>query len=87
MREVERLLVDAIAAARQTIYLENQYFTAHAVGDALAKRLGEDDGPEIVVILPQRTVGWSDVKPNKSSDPPRSCELYPDNAPLAALTR
>ena len=58
VREVERLVTDAIAAARQSIYIENQYFTAHAVGDALARRLGEDDGPEIVVILPQRTVGW-----------------------------
>ena len=58
VREVERLVTDAIAAARETIYIENQYFTAHTVGDALARRLGEDDGPEIVVILPQRTVGW-----------------------------
>ena len=58
VREVERLVVDAIASAQQSIYIENQYFTAHTVGDALARRLGEDDGPEIVVILPQRTVGW-----------------------------
>jgi phospholipase D1/2 len=58
VREVERLLIDAIAAARETIYIENQYLTAYAVGDALAKRLGEEDGPEIVVILPQQTVGW-----------------------------
>jgi len=58
VREVERLVTDAIAAARETIYIENQYFTAHTVGDALARSLGEDDGPEVVVILPQQTVGW-----------------------------
>jgi phospholipase D1/2 len=58
IREVQQLLIDAIAAARNTIYIENQYFTAHSVGDALAARLAEDDGPEVVVILPQRTVGW-----------------------------
>jgi phospholipase D1/2 len=58
VREVERLVIDAIAAARTSIYIENQYFTAHTVGDTLARRLGEDDGPEIVVVLPQRTVGW-----------------------------
>jgi phospholipase D1/2 len=58
VREVERLVVDAIAAARKSIYIENQYFTAHTLGDALASRLGDDDGPEVVVILPQRTVGW-----------------------------
>lgn len=58
VREVEQLLIDAIAAARTTIYIENQYFTAHKIGDALAKRLNEENGPEIVVILPQQTVGW-----------------------------
>ena len=58
VREVERLLVDAIHAAHKTIYIENQYFTAHKIGDALASRLAEDDGPEIVVIVPQKTVGW-----------------------------
>ena len=58
VREVERLVIDAIAAAQGTIYIENQYFTAHRIGAALARRLDEDDGPEIVVILPQQTVGW-----------------------------
>ncbi len=58
VREVERLVIGAIAAARESIYIENQYFTVHTIGDALARRLGEDYGPEIVVILPQRTVGW-----------------------------
>jgi phosphatidylserine/phosphatidylglycerophosphate/cardiolipin synthase-like enzyme/uncharacterized membrane protein YdjX (TVP38/TMEM64 family) len=58
VREVEQLIIDAIAAARKTIYIENQYFTAHRIGDALGKRLDEADGPEIVVVLPQRTVGW-----------------------------
>jgi len=58
VREVEQLLIDAIAAAQKTIYIENQYFTAHRIGAALAERLEEDDGPEIVVLLPEQTVGW-----------------------------
>ncbi|SCY29153.1 Uncharacterized membrane protein YdjX, TVP38/TMEM64 family, SNARE-associated domain [Nitrosospira sp. Nl5] len=58
VREVEQLLVDAIAAARDTIYIEAQYFTAHKVATALAKRLNEDDGPEIVALLPEYTDGW-----------------------------
>jgi phospholipase D1/2 len=58
VREVERLLLDAIAAARHTLYIENQYLTAHRLGDAMAQRLADEHGPEIVVILPQRTVGW-----------------------------
>lgn len=58
VREVERLLIDAIAAARDSIYIEAQYFTAHKITDALAKRLKEEDGPEVAVLLPEHTVGW-----------------------------
>lgn len=58
VREVERLLVEAIARAQQWIYLENQYFTAPVIRDALLARLQEEDGPEVIVLLPQRTAGW-----------------------------
>ena len=58
VREVERGYLDAIAAARRTIYVENQYFTARSVGAALAQRLGEEHGPEVVLVLPLRTDGW-----------------------------
>lgn len=59
VREVEQLLLDAIAAAKESIYIENQYLTSQSIGDALAKRLShEARGPEIIVILPQKTVGW-----------------------------
>jgi phosphatidylserine/phosphatidylglycerophosphate/cardiolipin synthase-like enzyme/uncharacterized membrane protein YdjX (TVP38/TMEM64 family) len=58
VREVEQLLLDAIAVAKETIYIENQYFTSQSIGEALAKRLEDKQGPEIIVILPQRTVGW-----------------------------
>ena len=54
VREVEALDLAAIAAARHTIYLENQYLAARRLGDALAARLEEDDGPEILVVLPRR---------------------------------
>jgi phospholipase D1/2 len=58
VREIEQLLLDAIAAARDSIYIEAQYFTAHKVGAALVKRLKEHDGPEVVVLLPDHTDGW-----------------------------
>ncbi|MGB8435254.1 MAG: phospholipase D-like domain-containing protein, partial [Burkholderiales bacterium] len=58
VREVKQLYIDAIAAARHSIYLENQYFTSAAVGDALAARLTETDGPEIVVVSRLRGGGW-----------------------------
>lgn len=57
-REVEALYLDMIAAARHSIYLENQYFTAQGVGDALEARLQEADGPEIVVVLRKLSHGW-----------------------------
>ncbi len=54
VREVEALDLAAIAAARHTLYLENQYLAARRLVDALAARLKEDDGPEIVIVLPRR---------------------------------
>lgn len=56
--EVQQLYLDAIAAARDAIYIENQYFTAHAIADALAERLAEEQGPDVVLVLPEKTGGW-----------------------------
>lgn len=58
VEEVKQLYLDAISAARRTIYLENQYFTSAAVGDALAARLAEPDGPEVVVVSRRHGGGW-----------------------------
>ena len=58
IREIEQLYLDMIAAARQNIYIENQYFTSPALADALGRRLAESDGPEIVIVLPEQTSGW-----------------------------
>jgi phosphatidylserine/phosphatidylglycerophosphate/cardiolipin synthase-like enzyme/uncharacterized membrane protein YdjX (TVP38/TMEM64 family) len=57
-REVEALYVDMIAAARHGIYIENQYFTAEKIGDALEARLREADGPEVVLVLRKLSHGW-----------------------------
>lgn len=56
--EVEALYYDMIAAARHRIYIENQYFTAGGLGEALAARLEEADGPEIVVVVRLFSHGW-----------------------------
>lgn len=58
VREVERLYLDSIAAAQRTIYIENQYLSSHHIGKALKQRLGEANGPEVVIILPKKTGGW-----------------------------
>jgi len=58
IREVENLYCDAIAAARRYLYIENQYFTSAKIADALAARLQEEDGPEVILVLPRRCPGW-----------------------------
>ena len=58
IRECEALFLDSIAAAKRAIYIESQYFTNDTLGAALAARLREPDGPEILVVTPQECHGW-----------------------------
>ena len=58
VNEVKQLYLDAIASARRFIYIENQYFTARSLADAICKRLSETDGPEVILVLPEKTQGW-----------------------------
>lgn len=57
VREIEHLYLDSIRAARRTIYCETQYFACDAIVAALAERLAEEGGPEIVVINPKTAHG------------------------------
>jgi phosphatidylserine/phosphatidylglycerophosphate/cardiolipin synthase-like enzyme len=45
------MTLDAIAAARNPIYLEAQYFTSRRIGRAIAQSLSRPEGPEILVIV------------------------------------
>ena len=56
--ELRHLHLDAIAAARRSIFAENQYFTSRIVADALAQRLAEPEGPEIALLMPAVQSGW-----------------------------
>jgi phospholipase D1/2 len=58
VKEVRQLHLDAIASARRFVYIENQYLSARCLADALAERLAESNGPEVVVVLPRETGGW-----------------------------
>lgn len=58
VREVEQLYVDSIGAAERYIYIENQYLSSHRIAEALKARLEKNEGPEIVIVLPQKTGGW-----------------------------
>ncbi len=58
VREVEALYLDAIQAAEHSIFIENQYFTSPVLCEALEKRLREEHGPDVVIILPKKIGGW-----------------------------
>ncbi|MEO6581626.1 MAG: phospholipase, partial [Sphingomicrobium sp.] len=58
VREIEALYVDMVLRARRHFYVENQYFASRVVGEAIAKRLAEEDGPEFVIVNPKSIEGW-----------------------------
>ncbi len=58
VREIESLYLDMIAAAQSFIYIENQYLTSAKIASAIAARMGEEDPPEIVVVMPRSAEGW-----------------------------
>ena len=60
VREIEALHLEAIARAERLIYLENQYFTSPLIAAALAARLEEEDGPEVVVVSTAQSPSWFD---------------------------
>jgi phospholipase D1/2 len=79
--EVRQLMVDSIAAAQRSIYIENQYFTAEPIATALAQRLAEKEGPEVVVVIGKETTGWlsqmtMDVLRERLIRRLRDCDTY-----------
>jgi phosphatidylserine/phosphatidylglycerophosphate/cardiolipin synthase-like enzyme len=67
VRESERLHLRAIAEARRLIYLENQYVTSPVIASALAERLEQPEGPEVVVVSTGRSPSWFDQASMDSS--------------------
>ncbi|MGG5887629.1 phospholipase D-like domain-containing protein [Falsiroseomonas sp. HC035] len=58
IHEIERLYLDLIADARACIYAESQYFASRRIAEAIARRLEEPEGPEIVLVNPVSAQGW-----------------------------
>ncbi|WP_011299334.1 VTT domain-containing protein [Cupriavidus necator] len=56
--EIRELHTDAIAAARDSLYLENQYFSSALIADAFAARLRESDSPDIALVSRRTESGW-----------------------------
>jgi len=53
-----QMTLDAIAAARNSIYLEAQYFTSQRIGNVIAESLARPEGPEILVIVGLNSHGF-----------------------------
>jgi len=62
VHEVELLWLATIAAARRSLYVESQYFASRRMAEAIAQRLGEPDGPDVVVVNPWTADGWLSEK-------------------------
>ncbi|MDZ4364840.1 phospholipase D-like domain-containing protein [Brevundimonas sp.] len=73
VRENEALHLEAIRRAKRLIYFENQYFTSPRIAAALARRLAEPDGPEIVLVSTGTSPSWFD---RLTMDTARSEVLY-----------
>ena len=62
VEEVRQLYMDAIALAKHSLYLENQYFSSSLIGAGLAARLRESDAPEVVVVSRLNEEGWLEAR-------------------------
>jgi phosphatidylserine/phosphatidylglycerophosphate/cardiolipin synthase-like enzyme len=60
VREIAALTLAAIADAKSLIYLENQYFTWSLAVEALARRLTEPSGPEVVLVCSEASPSYFD---------------------------
>ena len=60
VRECGALHLQAIGAARQCVYMENQYFTSPVIARAPADRLEEPRGPEVVLISAEHSPSYFD---------------------------
>lgn len=58
VQEIKALHLDAIASAQDSLYLENQYFSAASITDALAERLAEQRGPEVALVSRADDNAW-----------------------------
>ncbi len=60
--EVEAAKLAMIATAKRYLYIESQYFASRRIAEAMAERLREPDGPEVVLINPEGADGWLEAK-------------------------
>nr|WP_231957834.1 VTT domain-containing protein [Paraburkholderia tropica] len=57
-QQIRTQYLGAIARARRSIYIENQYFTSGPIGAALSESLAREDGPDLAIVVPRNQSGW-----------------------------
>ncbi len=62
IQEAAALNLDALSAARHSVYIEAQYMTAPCIGDVLEQQLADSGGPEVVVIQTHESHGWAEKR-------------------------
>ncbi|WP_240310892.1 phospholipase D-like domain-containing protein [Altererythrobacter sp. ZODW24] len=58
VNEVEQLFIKHISRAKRYIYAESQYFASRAIAECIARRMSEDDAPEVLIVNPLHADGW-----------------------------
>jgi phospholipase D1/2 len=61
-RQIARLYEDLLLRAQKYVFIETQYLTSHHVVKVLCELGQRDQGPEIVLILPERLGPWLEKK-------------------------
>lgn len=56
--QVRESVLTLIRSAEKTLYIENQFVCADAVGEALAKRLAEQPELEVLIVTPRSHKSW-----------------------------
>jgi phospholipase D1/2 len=67
VREVERLFLDSIATAEESLYIENQFFASSAIAEAIAQRMRERPQLQTLLIGPQNHESWIEARTMRNS--------------------
>jgi len=51
VREIESVFLEAIAAAERLLYIETQYFSSHAISEALLARMRQPERPALEIVI------------------------------------
>lgn len=62
VREIAALYEDLLRSAKERVLIENQYLTSQLIVKVLSEIGQQESGPEVIIILPERSGGWLEIK-------------------------